>query len=340
METKKFVKLFMVMNITMLLLGGGIVWWYDPIFKFHKPIMKPKYFDEIYQNSGIANNFDYDSVIIGSSMTENFKISSFNKAFDSNVIKLSYSGMRAKDLDLALSQVLGSKNKIDTILIGLDDNLLDYPKYEFRFNIPTFVYQTNILSSLKYVYNKNLLVNAYEAKLNTPDCPYCWYDSVNFGKKYWITDYKYNDYSNVPNKKLNNSEKQIIDNNVKNLINSIKMNPDINFKIFIPPYSIIYWYRNKGEGKINYQLDVQLYVYKKLLKFENVNLYYFQNDLTIVENLDNYKDYSHYSERINEYILTAIASEKNKLTKDNIDNVLMQFRNYLLKYDFSKILTN
>ena len=56
--------------------------------------------------------------------------------------------------------------------------------------------------------------------------------------------------------------------------------------------------------------------------------------------VDNYKDYSHYSERINEYILTAIASEKNKLTKDNIDNVLMQFRNYLLKYDFSKIFTN
>ena len=65
MGTKKFVKLFMIMNITMLLLGGGIVWWYDPIFKFHKTLMKPKNFDEIYKNSVIANNFDYDSVIIG-----------------------------------------------------------------------------------------------------------------------------------------------------------------------------------------------------------------------------------------------------------------------------------
>ena len=104
------------------------------------------------------------------------------------------------------------------------------------------------------------------------------------------------------------------------LINAIKMNPDTNFKIFIPPYSIIYWYLNKGEGKIIYQLDVQLYVYKKLLKFENVKIYYFQNDLNIVENLDNYKDYSHYSESISEYILAAIANEKNILTKDNIDN--------------------
>lgn len=121
------------------------------------------------------------------------------------------------------------------------------------------------------------------------------------------------------------------------LINTIKMNPDTNFKIFIPPYSIIYWYLNKGEGKIIYQLDVQLYVYKKLLKFENVKIYYFQNDLNIVENLDNYKDYSHYSESISEYILAAIANEKNILTKDNIDNTLQQFRNYLVTYDFSKI---
>lgn len=337
MDTKKFVKLFVIMNVTMLLFFGGIVWWYDPIFKFHKPIMKPKYFDEIYQNSGIANNFDYDSVIIGSSMTENFKISSFNKAFNSNAIKLSYSGMRAKNLDLALSQVLKSKNKVNTILIGLDDSLLGYPKYEFRFDIPTFVYKSDFLSSLKYVFNKELLIKAYEAEANDPDCPYCWYDTVNFGKKYWINDYQYNDYSNVPIKQLSDEEKEIIDKNVSGLINTIKMNPDTNFKIFIPPYSIIYWYLNKGEGKIIYQLDVQLYVYKKLLKFENVKIYYFQNDLNIVENLDNYKDYSHYSESISEYILAAIANEKNILTKDNIDNTLQQFRNYLVTYDFSKI---
>ena len=299
--------------------------------------MKPKYFDEIYQNSGIANNFDYDSVIIGSSMTENFKISSFNKAFNSNAIKLSYSGMRAKNLDLALSQVLKSKNKVNTILIGLDDRLLGYPKYEFGFDIPTFVYKSDFLSSLKYVFNKELLIKAYEAEANDPDCPYCWYDTVNFGKKYWINDYQYNDYSNVPIKQLSDEEKEIIDKNVSGLINAIKMNPDTNFKIFIPPYSIIYWYLNKGEGKIIYQLDVQLYVYKKLLKFENVKIYYFQNDLNIVENLDNYKDYSHYSESISEYILAAIANEKNILTKDNIDNTLQQFRNYLVTYDFSKI---
>lgn len=193
------------------------------------------------------------------------------------------------------------------------------------------------ISFISDTYHKELLIKAYEAEANDPDCPYCWYDTVNFGKKYWINDYQYNDYSNVPIKQLSDEEKEIIDKNVSGLINTIKMNPDTNFKIFIPPYSIIYWYRNKGEGKIIYQLDVQLYVYKKLLKFENVKIYYFQNDLNIVENLDNYKDYTHYSESISEYILAAIANEKNILTKDNIDNTLQQFRNYLVTYDFSKI---
>ena len=70
--------------IAILLLGAaGLVIWIDPFFHYHAPFDGISYVleDERYQNDGIARHFDYELLIIGTSMCENFRTSQAEELF-------------------------------------------------------------------------------------------------------------------------------------------------------------------------------------------------------------------------------------------------------------------
>ena len=58
-----------------ILLMLVVFWIFDPYFHYHKPFPFVSYrmYDERYMNDGISRHFDYDAVITGTSMAQNFK---------------------------------------------------------------------------------------------------------------------------------------------------------------------------------------------------------------------------------------------------------------------------
>ena len=71
----------------------GLIAVVDPYFHYHKPLPYFSYTldNERYQNDGILRHFDYDAVITGSSMTENFKPSELDELFGVNAVKVPFS---------------------------------------------------------------------------------------------------------------------------------------------------------------------------------------------------------------------------------------------------------
>ena len=71
----------------------------DPLFHYHKPLQGYEYplDNERYQNDGITRNFEYDSIITGTSMVENFKTSEANQIFGADFIKVPFWGSRYKE---------------------------------------------------------------------------------------------------------------------------------------------------------------------------------------------------------------------------------------------------
>lgn len=55
---------------------------------------------------------------------------------------------------------------------------------------------------------------------------------------------------------------------------------------------------------------------------ENVKIFDFQDIESITFNLDNYRDITHYSKEINEYIIDCIASGKQRVTAENLEEKL------------------
>ena len=77
---KKFVRNTLMMTVALLIVCGSAIFAIDPYYHYHTPWfgLQATPFQERYCNAGLAEHFDYDSVIIGSSMTENFRASWFD----------------------------------------------------------------------------------------------------------------------------------------------------------------------------------------------------------------------------------------------------------------------
>jgi hypothetical protein len=73
------------------------------------------------------------------------------------------------------------------------------------------------------------------------------------------------------------------------------------------------------------------YALRKLIEQKNVEVYDFQGE-DFIYNLDNYRDISHYSEKINHLILQRIANKTNLITSQNIESHLAKLRTERAKW--------
>ena len=96
---------------------SALVMYYDPFFHYHAPNEGGKYiFDnEVYQNPGIARNFDYDSVIVGSSMTRPLSPSEFDEQYACKSVQLPFSGGSVKNASIYVGYFAQKLGDIDAV---------------------------------------------------------------------------------------------------------------------------------------------------------------------------------------------------------------------------------
>ena len=95
---KKWGSKIILSAVILLCCIGGLTAFVDPYFHYHAPLSFLEYplNNQRYQNDGIVRNFDYDAIITGTSMTENFKTTEFDNLFNVNSIKVPFSGATYK----------------------------------------------------------------------------------------------------------------------------------------------------------------------------------------------------------------------------------------------------
>ena len=94
----------------------------DPFFHYHKPLKGFPYLidNQLSQNPGMAEHMEYDSVILGSSMTVNFQTDWFKELMGLNTIKLSYSGAYPKDQSNIMKIIFDSGHEVKEVFLGID----------------------------------------------------------------------------------------------------------------------------------------------------------------------------------------------------------------------------
>lgn len=350
MQAKKYFKMIILFTVSFLILIGGSVLLIDPYFHYHKPLKSLSYHleNQRYINDGVERYFIYNSIITGTSMTENFKSSLFDKLFNSNSIKVPFSGGSYKEINNNLERTLKRKKDIRYILRGLDYNQIIQNSEYMRYNdFPTYLYDDNILNDYKYLFNKEVIIKEigrvlvytlFRKNTTTFDEYSSWNNKFESGKENVLRNYKRNKRENIKEEKLERKDIEIIDKNIeKNVISLIKKYPNTKFIYFITPYSIVYWDQLKQEGKIEKQIMAEKYMIEKILEYSNVELYSFFNNYEMICDLDNYKDPGHYMGKINDQILYWISKKEYQLTKENYEEYIRKNLEFYKNYNYNSI---
>lgn len=341
--------------LSALILGGIALVTYvvDPFFQYRDPFGAEPYEDgelfvfqnATYQNPGMVKNFDYELLIAGSSMTQNFDTNYFEKLFGQRTLKASLAGSNLKN-STAMAQLAASHNEnLKKVFISLDDYCL-YAAIDEEGNQPTaYLMNDNPFDDVSYLLNKTVLFDytltdlSLRAEGNVSNPPkshlFQWWGGV-YGPTVVLPsprDSENNAEEEIKNALSKDAYFKAAEANLNTyLLPLITAYPDVEFVFFLPPYSMIYW---EGEMKVGHRdaiIEMYRYALKQLLQYENVRVFDFQTIEPLVSNLWNYKDSQHYNWRVNSYMTECFASGAHEVTADTVDEVMEQ--QYRLTSDF------
>lgn len=349
MKSKTWIIILLSTVIVTVALFATSMYLIDPLLQYgtEKDIFPYWTSTEIYSNPGIAKNYEYDSVLVGSSMVQNTDIHECNELFDCTMIKSTYSGGNSYNFKTILDVCFKSNPNIKSVYWALDPYALTTDYKTPRYPLPEYLYDFDRTNDISYLLNLDVfyfytIKNAINSFVgNEKKAMYSGVmvgTEADYSKANILSSFDWS-MKQLESKGEKYWETNMLQNLEHNILPLIKENPDTTFYFFTVPYSIGYWYREKMQGYLDTHFYNMETVISEILKYDNVVVYFYQDDKNIITDLDNYKDYSHFSPKINSYLTQQMASGNNILTLDNYAEVLDNFYEYLSTFDYEEFFT-
>ena len=329
-----FVTLFLL-----LFFCGLLVYLIDPFFHYHKPWfhLKEVLNEKEYQCPGSLAHFDYDAVLAGSSVVENNDNSWFNQDFHCTIIKAVRSYGATADLCDLLDRAF-THQKVKQVFYNLDPSALHAePVLTFASSgAPMYLYDDNPFNDVQYLWNKDVILkripymiaNSYLVPYDE-NLSYNWMEGKTFGQAAVLSRYYRISDAEVkfstdkkPVQKPENCYQDELRGNIALLEGELDAHPDTEFRIFISPYSMLWWDNMNRSGELDSTFYEEREAVHALLSHPNVRLYLLQNIPEIITNLDNYMDTIHFSMEINHRIEQELLSDRYLVTKEKEEQVM------------------
>lgn len=329
-------------------IGGtiGLVALFDPFEVYHKatafipPIANGT---QNYSNAGIAKTYDYDSVIIGSSMTENFRPSQLDELLGGSFVKLCINGGSPFNHKQMMDMAFGSHD-VRRVLYGLDIDSLTYFYKQPKCEMPDYLYDDNLFNDTAYWFNHSVLLTYIPDCLRTlgqtdpdqRDTMYMWTDLYEYGRDAALRGVTLPsgpvDQGDVSGPATLSQQSKL--NVEHNLVPYFEDHPQTEFLIFFPPYSLARWAEFYRDGMMEYHLRQREALVEVLLRYDNVKVYDFTAEIPWITDLNNYIDTAHYGGWINDEMIRRIAGGENRITttsqvREN-DDILRQYVAYVV----------
>jgi hypothetical protein len=367
MNSKKWLKLFVIYSFVVFIFFLGINYIIDPLKLFHKPyFLKNKLNSNMrLQAAGIIKNYNFDSIILGTSMLENTSSEEASNIFDASFMNISLSGSDFFERSFVLNYAL-EKKKINNVIYSLDySGLINYQMGREDYTVDNFdyLYDNSYINDFKQYMNLKsikLILKGYLSKEANFDRPNEWFTNKSHSSRFGGIDNWFKSESNNQIKKaLATIQKSIkaIENNKtivdkdskeklvksqeylkKYLLKYVKNNSNTEFYLIIPPYSRIQNAINAKYRKSDFErLKKNIkFLVEKSNRFENLKIFGW-GDKEFPNNISLYKDLTHYSPEINSKMLYWIRENNGLLTLNNIKEYLKEFEQKSLSYDLQEV---
>lgn len=316
----------------------------DPFQILHDSYLDSQKFSsqQRYQVPGIIRiclegETPYDSVIIGTCLTENFRPSRVSKTLKwGKVVPLSIAGSTPREKYYTTQLALQTGN-VNNVLMGIHIDYLKKDLSAVQNGFPEYLYTG---SPLQYIYNLDTFKYALYKAINRQE----WLSDLDTYNN-WMSSFR-DDFKTFNSKKTIQKLRshQVAKHNSRTsskvkqfpsvdrwLLPLFEKYPETEFVLFLPPYSLAY-YAEMSVSEFDQILSLHKYITEETEKYSNVHLYEFTTHLSITTNLANYKSTYHYSESVNNWILENIANDVGLLTVKKWPCYVNQLRSALKNY--------
>lgn len=317
MTRKRWCLLSLAALLSLLAAIAALVVVVDPFEIYHRAwFYNPPYESsmQMYSQAGVAKSYTYDSIIIGSSVTENCTPSVYDKALGGRFVKLSMNAGTARD-HAKIMEIAFRTHDVRQVAYGLD--LFAYSVYHTNQKAvtPDYLYDDNPLNDIRYILNKNVVFEQIPkafAHTGKPD-----EDASRDSMYYWSPPqmpgedalFAMVDFSSPMPAQLDAARGvELAGLNLEhNLLPFIRANRDTTFFVFFPPYSLLYWASQAAQGSLDSCLAQKQLLAQALLDEPNVRLYDFQAHMSWITDYSLYFDLIHYTSEINDAMAQAMA---------------------------------
>ena len=329
---RKFLTIFIAATAAWLFAAAALVLLFDPFYHYHGPLpgLKSVVTKSEYQCIGTIRNFEYDSVMAGSSTAENYNNHWFDEAFGCTTVKAIKSSGTTADLKYYLDEAHAT-HEVKNVFYSLDPfSLNGDPDNNFvNENMPLYLFDDNPINDVKYLLNKDVLFEdiPYQLAVNFLEdhdegTSYNWAQSKTFSKEGTLSHYYRAE--EIADQIGPEEYQERVDKNIALLTEQLESHPDTTYYFFIPPYSMLWWDNTYRCGELEQYRYILQKAMETLTAYENAKLYNFMHEEEIVLNLDNYMDLIHFSQDINYYLVEQAAADnaKYRVTADNYEEHL------------------
>ena len=330
--------------LTLLLVLGAcaaVVYWVDPCFYYRMPKDRaPVFFSERYQTAGIIRNNAADVVLLGSSMTANYRGSKVGAVFGGTGLRLTIPDGYYSEFDEVMTLLMRT-HPPERVLFAMDANILTRSPAGVTGAMPDYLYNANPLDDIQYLLNKDTLYySAYTLLSNhwgegdTIDEGFTWDRNEWWNHISALENY---DRPEIAAEELPaDAYRDDVAANLAVAERWVTEHSDTEFDFFLPPYSILFWDKVIREGRTEAVFAAIRQAGQTLLQYDNVKFYGYLMDPEIVTNLDNYCDYIHHSGGVCREILAMLQREEGRLTEENLEETLANWREFVVHYDYDQ----
>lgn len=326
-----FLAIVIVPAIVIGLLNASV----DPYFHYRAPKTDTYFYridNERNQNHGILKNFDYDAIITGTSMTQNFKSSQLDKLFDTHSIKVPLSGGRFSEINEQVCLALINSPDLKMVVRGLDMNMLTLDKDSTASDpetYPQYLYDDEPLNDIKYLLSREAFFDYtlpmiiergakdFKPGITSFDDYQSWGNKFKTGFDVVCPNGITNPDTSKEVHLSDAARAKVIGNIQQNVTSLANGNPDVTFYYFFTPYSAVWWRDLVDDGTIYQQIEAEEIAIEEMLKCDNIKLFSFNTMSDITTNLDNYIEPKHYAANVNDLILSYMKDEVGLITKSN-----------------------
>jgi hypothetical protein len=334
----------------------------DPYRIFHKPWIRDNYYlnnGMRIADSGIINTESFDSIILGTSMADNFSPAEASRIFGGKFVNLSLDGTSIAERSIVLNYAL-EKRKLNAVIYSLDWGTLDIASPVNTSIAPfAYLYDDSSLNDILIYANPKLLKYAYCGNIFVSSDSPCddtkkdienlteWYSVQDAIKRFgglhnWLENRNNVEIKNALTgiaktiKSIDSGQVKAVDWTVvaretsmhqlvfrDYLLQYAAKYPEVKFYLFFPPYSRLNFALTEQGNPQAFEtyLETLRFVVRESKKYDNVKIFGFETE-SFLDDIANYRDTIHYHQRINSEMLHWMNNGDHQLTTSNLDGYI------------------